>query len=128
MNTVIIVGLLLPLICIFFYVSLNSTMNLVSEKNRQMPGSYVWFNLISVFGIFWPLIFNSSLAKSIENELKDKGIDEKVNLFPGTLVYPISFLFLTNLAYSSFTTFSLSLNYGSLYLADYSFFQLFISG
>jgi len=115
----IIVFICLSLIAIniLYYYSLQTTMNLVSDKNRQMPGSYVWFNLIPIFGFFWPLIFNASLAKSIENELKDKGSDEKVNLYPGTIVYPISFLFLTNLTYSSYTTFSSTLNYGTLYLS-----------
>jgi hypothetical protein len=115
----IIVFICLSLIAIniLFYYSLQTTMNFVSDKNRQMPGSYVWFNLIPIFGFFWPLIFNASLAKSIENDLKDKGSDEKVNLYPGTIVYPISFLFLTNLTYSSYTTFSSTLNYGTLYLS-----------
>ncbi len=114
---IVFICLSLIAINILFYYSLQTTMNLVNDKNRQMPGSYVWLNLIPVFGIFWPFIFNAALAKSIENELKDKGSDEKVNLYPGTIVYPISFLFLTNLTYSSYTTFSSTLNYGTLYLS-----------
>jgi hypothetical protein len=126
LNTIIlVVCLLLVTVNVLFYITLQTTMNLVSEKNRQMPGSYVWFNLVPIFGIFWPLIFNPSLAKSIENELKDKGSDEKVNLYPGTIVYPISFLFLTNLTYSSYTTFSNTLNYGSLYLSALFLFSTF---
>lgn len=124
-NIVLCILLLLAIIGILFYVSLHKTMNLVSEKNRQMPGSYVWLNLTPLFGIFWPFIFNSSLAKSIENELKDKGSNEKVNLYPGTIVYPISFLFLTNLAYSSYTTVSKTLDYGTLYLSALFLFATF---
>jgi hypothetical protein len=67
---IVFICLSLIAINILFYYSLQTTMNLVSDKNRQMPGSYVWFNLIPIFGFFWPLIFNASLAKSIENELK----------------------------------------------------------
>lgn len=124
-NLVLCILLLLAIIGILFYVSLQKTMNLVSEKNRQMPGSYVWLNLTPLFGIFWPFIFNSSLAKSIENELKDNGSNEKVNLYPGTIVYPISFLFLTNLAYSSYTTVSKTLDYGTLYLSALFLFATF---
>lgn len=90
-------------------------MNLISKKNRQMSGSYVWYNLVPFLGIFWPLIFNSCLAKSIENEFKDKGIDEKVNLYSGTLVYPVSILFLITLVYS--TGFN-SFDSGNLYLIE----------
>ena len=121
----IALAILCIILVILFYISLQTTMDLVSSKNRQMPGAYVWLNFIPIFGIFWPFIFNASLAKSIENELKDKGSEEKVNLYSGTIVYPISILFLTNLSYSSYTTFSNSIDYGILYLFGLFLFSTF---
>lgn len=82
-----------------FLGTLHSTMNKISEANRQMSGAMAWLNLIPIFNIFWPFIFNSALSKSIQEELKERKSMHKVNLYSGTIVYPISslsLLFLVN--------------------------------
>ena len=47
----------------------QNTMNNISESNRIMSGNYIWLNLIPIFNIFWMIIFNSALNKSIDAEI-----------------------------------------------------------
>lgn len=72
-------GLFLLVIIVVLIIRHNlllmKTMNNISETNRYLSGNYVWLNLIPIFNIFWILIFNSALNKSIEAEIKHKKIN-----------------------------------------------------
>jgi hypothetical protein len=72
-------GLLFLVIIVVLIIRHNlllvKTMNNITESNRYMSGNYVWLNLIPIFNIFWILIFNSALNKSIEAEIKHKKIN-----------------------------------------------------
>ena len=95
-----IIVLLGVIVSSLYYGTLQSTMNRISVANRQMRGEYAWFNLIPVFNIFWPFIFNAALAKSIEKELAEKNTNHKVDFYSGTVVYPISSLLLLIFVFS----------------------------
>jgi hypothetical protein len=53
-----------------------------------MSGNYIWLNLIPIFNIFWIIIFNSALNKSIEAEIRQKEINFKFLGITGIL-YPM---------------------------------------
>lgn len=53
---------------IFFLLSLQKTMNVVSEENRKMPPSNVWLMLIPLFNIVWQFIMVNKIAESITEE------------------------------------------------------------
>lgn len=67
---------------------LSRTMNNISEPNRHMSGNLIWLNLIPIFNIFWMIIFNSALNKSIESEIYQKKINFRFIGITGIL-YPI---------------------------------------
>lgn len=67
-----IAALLIPFI--FYLVTLQSTLRIVSPENRKMPPSNVWLLLIPVFGLIWHFIVVSRMADSISAEAKAKGI------------------------------------------------------
>jgi hypothetical protein len=54
---------------------LKNTMNNITESNRHISGNLVWLNMIPIFNIFWIIIFNSALNKSIEAEIQHKQIN-----------------------------------------------------
>ena len=66
----------------------QNTMNNISESNRIMSGNYIWLNLIPIFNIFWMIIFNSALNKSIDAEIRQKEINFKFLGITGIL-YPL---------------------------------------
>lgn len=74
---------------VLFQLTLQRTMDAVSPKNRQMSGGSVWLNLIPVFNLVFPFIFNNALKNSIEMEYFDRKIAKSVNLATGTVVYPL---------------------------------------
>jgi hypothetical protein len=90
---------------VLFQLTLQRTMDAVSPKNRQMSGGSVWLNLIPVFNLVFPFIFNNALKNSIEMEYFDRKIAKPVNLATGTVVYPLMtllsvfFLFLYYVSY-----------------------------
>ncbi len=43
-------------------------MNIISEENRKMNPSHVWFMLIPIFNIVWQFIMVSRIAESIGEE------------------------------------------------------------
>ncbi len=57
---------LVPLI--FFLITLQKTMNIISEENRKINPSHVWFMLIPIFNIVWQFIMVSRIAESIGEE------------------------------------------------------------
>jgi hypothetical protein len=119
MDNEIIFGIIIFIFLIvklIFFGTLHSTMNKISKVNRQMSVVLVWLNLIPIFSIFWPFIFNSALSKSIEEELKERKSIHKVNLYSGTIVYPISSLSLLFLVNST--------DFNTYY--DYNFEKLFL--
>jgi hypothetical protein len=67
-----IAALLIPFI--FYLVTLQSTLRIVSPENRKMPPSNVWLLLIPVFGLIWHFIVVARMADSISAEAKTKGI------------------------------------------------------
>lgn len=54
---------------------LKNTMDNISESNRHISGNLVWLNMIPIFNIFWIIIFNSALNKSIEAEIQHKQLN-----------------------------------------------------
>lgn len=77
---------------VLFHLTLQRTMDAVSEKNRQMSGGSVWLNLIPVFNLVFPFIFNNALKNSIELEYFDRKITKPVSLGSGVVLYPLMIL------------------------------------
>lgn len=67
---------------------LNNTMNNITESNRHISGNLVWLNMIPIFNIFWIIIFNSALNKSIEAEIQHKQLNFRFIGITGIL-YPL---------------------------------------
>jgi hypothetical protein len=65
----------------------SRTMNNISEPNRHLSGNLIWLNMIPIFNIFWIIIFNSALNKSIEAEIKHKQLNFRFLGITGIL-YP----------------------------------------
>ena len=53
---------------IFFLITLQKTMNVISVENRKMPPSNVWLMLIPLFNIVWQFIMVSKIAESVTEE------------------------------------------------------------
>lgn len=65
---------LLLIVGVFYLLTLQSTLNAISVKNRKMPSGQVWLLLIPLFGLFWHFIIIRDLASSIHNEAVDRNI------------------------------------------------------
>lgn len=76
---------------------LKNTMDNISESNRHISGKLVWLNMIPIFNIFWIIIFNSALNKSIEAEIKHKQLNFRFLGITGIL-YPFV-IYVTLLSY-----------------------------
>jgi hypothetical protein len=59
---------------IFYLISLQSTLDVISFGNRKMPSSNVWLLLIPLFGVVWHFIIVSNMADSIKAEADSKNI------------------------------------------------------
>jgi hypothetical protein len=57
---------LLP--AIFFLLTLQKTLNVISPENRMMPPSNVWLMLIPLFNIVWQFIMVDKIAQSVSAE------------------------------------------------------------
>lgn len=98
MGAISITGAFIFLSCltaiVFIIVKHNmlfqKTMDNISGENRQIPGKYIWLNLIPIFNIFWILIFNCALNKSIDAEIRQKGMNYRFFGIGGVL-YPLMF-------------------------------------
>ncbi|MDQ6889597.1 MAG: hypothetical protein M3Z56_04905 [Bacteroidota bacterium] len=66
---------LVPLI--FFLITLQKTMTIISIENRKMNPSHVWFMLIPIFNIVWQFIMVSRIAESIGEECIRLHISDK---------------------------------------------------
>ena len=53
---------------IFFLLTLQKTLNVISPENRRMPPSNVWLMLIPFFNIVWQFIVVDKIAQSIGAE------------------------------------------------------------
>lgn len=53
---------------IFFLLTLQNTMKVISPENRRMPPSHVWFLFIPLFNIVWQFIMVRRIAKSLAAE------------------------------------------------------------
>lgn len=62
---------------VFFLLTLQRTMNVVSPQNRKMPPSNVWLMLIPVFNIVWQFIMVDKIAESIMEECAHLNITTK---------------------------------------------------
>ncbi len=59
---------------IFYILTLQNTLKVISESNRKMPPANVWLLLIPLFGIVWHFIVVSNIAQSIEAEYQSRNI------------------------------------------------------
>lgn len=63
---------LLPVI--FYLITLQNTLNEVSEKNRRMKPGEVWLMLIPLFGLVWQFIMVDRIADSLRAEFNERNI------------------------------------------------------
>ena len=62
---------------IFFLLTLQKTLNVISVENRKMAPSNVWLMLIPLFNIIWQFIMVSKIADSITWECMKLNIPVK---------------------------------------------------
>jgi len=67
-------GVLFLIAFIFYILTLQSTLNSVSIKNRKMPPNHVWLLLIPFFGLVWHFFVIRDMASSIHDEAIDRNI------------------------------------------------------
>lgn len=77
---VVALGSIIP--GILYLVSLQSTLNEVSIKNRRMQPGQVWLSLIPLFGLVWQFIMVSRIADSLRAEFDERQI-QIAELRPG---------------------------------------------
>ena len=77
---VVALGSIIP--GILYLVSLQSTLNEISIKNRRMQPGQVWLSLIPLFGLVWQFIMVSRIADSLRAEFDDRQI-QIAELRPG---------------------------------------------
>lgn len=74
---------------IWFNISVANAVNKISKANRKLDGGMIWLNLIPLFNLVWPFIYNNALKESFTKEFKDKKINSEISLVSG-IVYPIA--------------------------------------
>lgn len=65
---------LLAALLIFYLVTLNTTLDRISEENRTMSPGSVWLLLIPFFNLVWHFIVVGRLADSIKAEADHRGL------------------------------------------------------
>ena len=93
MSLVILIILSVIVLNIWYYISLQTAMDEVSQRNRSMSGGLVWLNIIPVFGFIWAFVFNSALNNSYKSEFKELGVNEHPSLVSGILYPAFNLLF-----------------------------------
>lgn len=74
---VIVVGFIIGFVInIFYLLTLNRLLNVISPQNRKMVPGNVWLNLIPLFNIIWPFIMNPNITDSVRAELAERGRTE----------------------------------------------------
>lgn len=87
MSLVILLTLAILTINIWYYISLQTAMDTISQRNRSMSGGLVWLNIIPIFGYVWAFVFNSAVKNSFKKEFKELGIKQHASLISG-MIYP----------------------------------------
>ncbi len=64
---------------IFFLLTLQSTLKIISPENRKMPPSNVWLMFIPLFNFIWQFIMVKKIAQSISDECVRLNIPLKEN-------------------------------------------------
>ena len=63
-------------ILIFYLLTLQKALNLVSPRNRLMEPGTVWFMLIPCFNIIWQFFIAIRVPDSLRNEFRDRDQDD----------------------------------------------------
>jgi len=73
---------------ILFILSIQSTVKLIQPYNQKIMPSWVWLLLVPIISIFFWFIMTKDLARSIEMELRDRGIPTRATptYIPGLLL------------------------------------------
>lgn len=78
---IVVIALLVGLVVnIFYLLTLNNTLKLVSPGNRKMEPGQVWLILIPFFGWIWQFIVVTKMSESLKAEFDSRNItvaDEK---------------------------------------------------
>ncbi|MEP6597750.1 MAG: hypothetical protein ABJA71_17475 [Ginsengibacter sp.] len=96
MNSTALIGLIFLLLfiipVIFFLLTLQNTLKLISPENRKMPPGNVWLILIPLFGMVWQFIVIRKISEAISEECIKLNIDvnEKMPAYTIGLVYCFS--------------------------------------
>lgn len=75
--TEILIILTIFVIVIFYLLTLQKTLRLVSPANRVMRPSFVWLNLIPVISLLWNVYTVMAVSKSIKNEFSSRNITKR---------------------------------------------------
>jgi hypothetical protein len=67
-------GVLLLIACVFYILTLQSTLNSISINNRKMAPNQVWLLLIPIFGLVWHFFIIRDMASSIHDEAVNRNI------------------------------------------------------
>jgi len=71
--TLVIFGILL-IPAIFYLITLQKALTVVSPQNRKMPPGQVWLMFIPLFNIVWYFIIVDAVAVSFEREYAARGV------------------------------------------------------
>ena len=71
----VVILLIIPFI--FYLITLQNTLKVISPENRRMTPSQVWLLLIPLFGIVWHFIMVSRISDSIKSESLLRNIELK---------------------------------------------------
>lgn len=81
---------------IFYILTLQKTLEIISPENRKMPPTYVWLLLVPLLGLIWHFIVVRDLSASIKAEAisKDLNVELKPAYNIGLAMCILSCLFL----------------------------------
>jgi len=77
----IVFGLGILVLYIFYLINLRDLLREVSQINRKMEPNNVFLILIPLFGYVYGFIMYPNIARSVEAEFKDRGIDQDITSF-----------------------------------------------
>jgi hypothetical protein len=69
----IVVGLALLVVSIFYFLTLQRTMDKLTEPNRPFPGALIWLSLIPVAGPIWTCVYTIMLSFAIKKDFEQAG-------------------------------------------------------
>jgi hypothetical protein len=86
---IFLVAFIIPVI--FFLITLQNTLKIISPENRKMPPGNVWLILIPFVGIIWQFIVVRRISDSIREECIRLNVDssEKMPTYTVGLIYCI---------------------------------------